>query len=541
MALRQFKLPDLGEGLTEGEILKWLVHPGDTVHLNQPIVEVETAKAAVEVPSPYAGVVAELHYGEGALVDVGAPIITVDTDPSGDAAGGGTAASAGNGAASRGGPQGAQPLEVPGIPAALMAHPPDDGAVEPGLIGGPAPGGRTSVLVGYGPKSVTAQRRPRKPGVVRAPVGQSAPGSGQASDPAAGSASDPVPSPSTAPDGSPTTTARPPARVSAAAVGEHAARLVGTEAARAGVLAKPPVRKLARDSGVDLRAVPGTGPGGTITRSDVVTAAGSRSAATTSADAHAELATATADAAIAEPMPEVDPAARESRIPIKGVRKMMASAMVTSAFTAPHVTVFATVDVTPSMELLTRVRALPDFAGLGSSPLLLVAKALLLGLRRHPLINSSWDEVAQEIVIKDYVNLGIAAATPRGLTVPNIKDAGRLGLPDLARALQDLTDTARAGRSTPADLTGGTISITNVGVFGMDTGTPILNPGEAAILCLGAIRPMPWVHDGEITVRQVTQLGMSFDHRIIDGELGAAFLADIVRLLGDPTLFTVWG
>ncbi len=515
MALKQFKLPDLGEGLTEGEILKWLVQPGDTVGLNQPIVEVETAKAAVEVPSPYAGVIAELHYAEGALVDVGVPIITVDTEP-GAGAPAGDGALAGERARAGGSESPVEPLEVPGIPAALVAHPPDDAAVEPGLIGGPAPGGRTSVLVGYGPKSVTAKRRARKSG----PAGEASP-----------SAELPAAPP---PPAAPTPPAPPPARVSAAAVGERAARLVGDGAAGNGVLAKPPVRKFARDNGVDLRTVRGSGPNGTITRSDVAAVVQSVAAKAPAADGSAE-------PAAAPPAPVVDPASRESRIPVKGVRKMMAAAMVTSAFTAPHVTVFATADVTPAMELLTRLRALPDFDGVRVSPLLLVAKALLIGVRRHPPVNSTWDEAAQEIVVKDYVNLGIAAATPRGLTVPNVKDAGRLGLPELARALQELTDTARAGRTTPADLAGGTISITNVGVFGMDTGTPILNPGEAAILCLGVVRPTPWVYEGQIAVRQVTQLGMSFDHRIIDGELGAAFLADVARILADPTLLTVWG
>jgi 2-oxoisovalerate dehydrogenase E2 component (dihydrolipoyl transacylase) len=208
--------------------------------------------------------------------------------------------------------------------------------------------------------------------------------------------------------------------------------------------------------------------------------------------------------------------------------------MVASAFTAPHVTEFLTVDVTRMMTLRTRLAARPDLAGVKVSPLLFVAKAVLLAAQRHPMINSSWDEDAQEIVVKRAVNLGIAAATPRGLIVPNIKDAGRLSLAELAAALSDLTETARAGRTSPADMSGGTITITNVGVFGVDTGTPILNPGESAILAFGAIREMPWVHKGRIKVRQVTQLGLSFDHRIVDGELGSRFLADVGALLGDP-------
>ncbi|HVA60799.1 MAG TPA: dihydrolipoamide acetyltransferase family protein [Mycobacteriales bacterium] len=453
---KQFTLPDLGEGLTEGEILKWLVAPGDEVKLNQPIVEVETAKAAVEVPSPFAGVVTELHHAEGATVDVGSPLISFDVDPGGPAASGG------------------RPEEL--VPE--IAVPADDQAVEPGLIGGSAPGGRTSVLVGYGPRQTSAKRRARKDSTA-API--------------------------------------PPARVSAAAVGELAA-----ERAAATVLAKPPVRKLARDLGVDLRGLTGSGPAGSITRTDVEAAATPGSAGRP------------AD-------PQFDPASREQRIPIRGVRKATAEAMVASAFTAPHVTEFLTVDVTAGMELLDRLRALPDFVETKISPLLLVAKALLVAVRRHPMINASWDAAAGEIVVRDYVNLGIAAATPRGLLVPNVKDAGRLSLPELAVALGTLTRTAREGKTTPADMQRGTITITNVGVFGVDTGTPILNPGEAAILCVGAIRPTPWVHAGAIAIRQVTQLGLSFDHRLVDGKLGSEFLADLGRMLEDPALIVAFG
>jgi pyruvate dehydrogenase E2 component (dihydrolipoamide acetyltransferase) len=315
-----------------------------------------------------------------------------------------------------------------------------------------------------------------------------------------------------------------PARVSAAAVGARAARLV--EGAR--VLAKPPVRKLARELGVDLHVIGGTGPDGTVTRSDVEAAAGS----TPPAGAGLRLAPAAA--------PDFDPATREQRLPVKGVRKMTAEAMVASAFTAPHVTEFITVDVTPTMELVGRLKAHRDFAGLKVSPLLLVARALLLAVAKHPMINSAWDDAAQEIVVKDYVNLGIAAATPRGLLVPNIKDAGRLSLPDLARSLEQLVAVAREGRTLPADMARGTITITNVGVFGVDTGTPILNPGESAILCFGAVRDMPWVHEGEIAIRKITQLGLSFDHRIVDGQLGSEFLADLAGMLADPWQLVTW-
>jgi pyruvate dehydrogenase E2 component (dihydrolipoamide acetyltransferase) len=291
------------------------------------------------------------------------------------------------------------------------------------------------------------------------------------------------------------------------------------------VLAKPPVRKLARDLGVDLATVSGSGEGGVITRADVESAAQAQAA----------------PAPVAAPAPATWDATREQRIPIKGVRKHTAAAMVASAFTAPHVTEWMTVDMTETMRLRDRVAAMPDFAGIKVSPLLFVARALLLAIRRHPVINSAWDEQAQEIVVKEYVNLGIAAATPRGLVVPNIKDAGRLSVRELAEALKELTDTARAGKTTPGDMAGGTITITNVGVFGVDGGTPILNPGEAAILALGTVREMPWVVDGQLAIRQITQLSLSFDHRIVDGQLGSQFLAALAAMLTDPSLALAWG
>jgi pyruvate dehydrogenase E2 component (dihydrolipoamide acetyltransferase) len=285
------------------------------------------------------------------------------------------------------------------------------------------------------------------------------------------------------------------------------------------VLAKPPVRKLAKELGVDLASITPSGDGGVVTRSDVEAAAngGPQSGARPRATG-----------------------ARETRIPVKGVRKMMAQAMVSSAFSAPHVTEWVTVDVTRTMELVDRLRTDREFAGVKVSPLLILAKALILAVRRHPDVNASWDEAAQEIVVKHYVNLGIAAATPRGLVVPNIKDAESMTLLELADALNALTATAREGRTQPAEMAGGTITITNVGVFGVDSGTPIINPGESAILCFGAVRDMPWVHDGQIAVRKVTQLALSFDHRFIDGALGSQFLSDIARVLEDPATALLW-
>jgi 2-oxoisovalerate dehydrogenase E2 component (dihydrolipoyl transacylase) len=446
-----FKLPDLGEGLTEGEILQWFVKVGDTVTLNQPIVEVETAKAAVEVPSPFAGVVTKIHHEAGETVDVGRVIISFDTG-SGEA-----------------------PAGDPGNPeeATAAAFAPEEGA----LIGEVGPGGRTATLVGYGPKSGPAARRPRKDAA------------------AAAAPAEP-----------------PPARVSAAAVGQAAARQADVT-----VLAKPPVRKLAKELGVELATVGGSGQGGVITRADVEAAASSAQ--------RPELSVVFDDQ-------------REHRIPVKGVRKVMAQAMSQSAFTAPHVTEFLTFDMTASMELLPRLKAMPELREVKISPLLLVAKAVLLAVRRNPEINSTFTDA--EIVVKDYVNLGIAAATPRGLVVPNIKGADRMSLPELAHSLQDLVEVARAGKTAPTDMQGGTITITNVGVFGVDTGTPIINPGESAILAFGAVRPMPWVVDDQVVPRQVTTLALSFDHRHIDGQLGSRFLADVGRVLSDPATAFAW-
>jgi 2-oxoisovalerate dehydrogenase E2 component (dihydrolipoyl transacylase) len=457
--VKEFNLPDLGEGLTEGEILTWMVSVGDTVTQNQPIVEVETAKAAVEIPAKWAGVVTRIFHEAGTTVDVGSPIIAIDTDP------------------------GAGPL--PDGPSAeslaAIELAPAEGAVEPGLIGGPAPGGRTAVLVGYGPKSGAAKRRPRKD---------------------EGGTSDSVP------------VAPPPAPAPVAAAAPAPAAVNGNGA----VLAKPPVRKLARDLGVDLVGLVGSGPEGSITRDDV----------------NAALAEPVASSVAVPSSVASFGADREQRIPIKGVRKLTAENMSTSAFTAPHVTEFLTVDVTRTMKALERIKARPEWRDVRVSPLLMVAKAALMAIARHPMINSTWSAGTNEIIVKEYVNLGIAAATERGLIVPNIKDAGRLTLRELADSMTGLVQVAKSGKTAPADMSGGTFSITNVGVFGVDTGTPILPPGEAAILVFGAVRDTPWVHNGKIKIRQVTTLGLSFDHRIVDGELGSKFLRDLGSFLQDP-------
>lgn len=482
--IKEFNLPDLGEGLTEGEILTWLVKVGDTVELNQPIVEVETAKAAVEIPAKWGGVISKIYVEAGTTVEVGAPIVAIDTQPS----------------------AGPLPDDMPG-PApsaeslAAVEIAPAEGSIEPGMIGGPAPGGRTAVLVGYGPKNTTAKRRPRSgtPGS-SAPVAAAAPPV----------VAPPVVAPSVPPTPvvTPSVVAPPPQRA---------------EPVHARVLAKPPVRKLARDLGVDLTTIVGSGPLGSVTRDDVHQAA-----------AGATAAPAAASAETTAPAAAVFDASREQRLPVKGVRKLTAENMVASAFTAPHVTEFLTVDVTRTMKALEKLKSRREFRDVRISPLLMVAKAVLLAVRRHPMVNSTWSAGTNEIVVKEYVNLGIAAATQRGLIVPNIKDAGRLSLRELAEALDTLVQVAKSGKTPPSDMAAGTLSITNVGVFGVDTGTPILPPGESAILAFGAIRPMPWVHKDKIKVRQVTTLGLSFDHRIIDGELGSRFLRDIGDFLTDP-------
>lgn len=451
-SIKEYLLPDVGEGLVEAEIVSWKVAVGDVIKVNDVVVEIETAKSLVELPSPYAGRIEGLLIDEGVTVDVGTPIIRINEDPDGAA---------------------------PAAPAAPVETAAADDADEAPM----------ETLVGYGPRAGTTKRRARK--------GRTAP----AAAPVAAAATAVAPAPAPAP---------------AAAAAPVSGR----------ALAKPPVRKLAKDNGIDLASLAGTGEGGIVTRADVEAAIAGGGSAVPAAPAG--FATAA-------------PGVRETRVPIKGVRKVTAQAMVNSAFTAPHVTEFITVDVTETMNLVSRLKNDREFKDLKVSPLLVVMKALCLAVRRNPGINATWDEAAGDIVLKHYVNLGIAAATPRGLMVPNIKDAETKSLVELAGELKNLITTARDGKTQPADMAGGTISITNVGVFGVDTGTPILNPGEAAILALGAIREQPWVVDGEIKVRWVTQLALSFDHRMVDGDLGSRFLADLAAILEDPTKALVWG
>jgi pyruvate dehydrogenase E2 component (dihydrolipoamide acetyltransferase) len=408
--VRRFLLPDLGEGLTEAEVVAWHVATGDTVTLNQVLAEVETEKAVVELPSPFAGTVVELLAQPGDTVAVGAPLVTVDI-------GGDTA---------------------------------DEGPAEPEKV---------SVLVGYGPSEAAPSRRRRRRGGDHRDHGVAPP----------------------RPEG----TGRP--------------------------LAAPPVRYAARQAGVDLADVAGHGPDGIVTREDLAAHLDSR-----------------VPAAVGAP-------GRETRTPMRGVQKHMAEAMVRSVAEAPQACVFLTVDVTPTVELVHRLRANRHFEGLHVTPLAIAARAVVLALELQPTLNSSWDDAAGVVVTKHYVNLGIAVAGPHGLVVPNIKDAHDLSLRELVRALDELTATAREARSTPDDLRGGTITLTNVGIFGVDAGVPILNPGEAAIMAMGAITPRPWEFEGAVALRHLVTLSLAFDHRLVDGQAASLFLSAVGEVLGDPT------
>ncbi|MBN9156838.1 MULTISPECIES: dihydrolipoamide acetyltransferase family protein [unclassified Microbacterium] len=444
MSTQTFTLPDVGEGLTEAEIVTWRVAPGDVVAVNDVICEIETAKSLVELPSPHAGTVGELLVPEGKTVDVGTAIITFVSE-------------------------GAAPAASSAAPAAPAAEE-----------------GSGSVLVGYGSGAEATSRR-RRP-------------------------------------------AERPVR------------------STVGVIAKPPIRKLARDLGVDLTQVSPSGADGEVTRDDVMKHAEQASVFRNIqtpewGDVREETVPAPqpAPVGVARGISPARAGADESRtesIPVKGVRKATSSAMVQSAYSAPHVTVWKEVDATRTMELVKRLKASPDFADIKVSPLLIVARAVIWAVRRTPMVNAAWIDTADgaEIAVRHYVNLGIAAATPRGLLVPNIKDAQEMGMKDLARALNRLTTTAREGKSTPADQQGGTITITNIGVFGMDAGTPIINPGEAGIVAMGTISQKPWVVDGEVRPRWVTTVAGSFDHRVVDGDGMSRFIADVAAVLEEPAL-----
>ncbi len=432
MSIAKFPLPDVGEGLTEAEIVSWKVAPGDKVTVNQTICEIETAKSIVELPCPFEGVVEELLFKEGDTVEVGSPIISVNVS----------------------GSNVIPSLATFDAPAEAVEQEKDTGAEY-----------KIPTLVGYGD---TGEATSRRRAVKQAPIATAIPVS-----------------------------------------------MVMTAASTEAVMAKPPIRKLAKELGVDLNMVQGTGMHGEITREDVI---GSASQASVFKNLT------TPDA----------PSEREERIPVKGVRKAIATAMVKSAFSAPHVSIFVDVDATRTMEYVKRLKNSVDFAGIKVTPLLIMAKAMIWAVRRNRMVNSTWTD--EEIIVHNFVNLGIAAATPRGLIVPNIKDADQMSMIELAQAIEQLAATARDGKTTQEDMKDGTITITNIGVFGVDTGTPILNPGEVGIVALGSIRKKPWVVDDEIVVRQITTVGATFDHRVVDGDVASRFVQDVASVLEEPAL-----
>jgi pyruvate dehydrogenase E2 component (dihydrolipoamide acetyltransferase) len=444
MSLAVFNLPDVGEGLTEAEIVSWKVAPGDQVTVNQVICEIETAKSIVELPCPFAGTIEKLFAKEGDTVVVGNPIISVQAE--------GNILMAGPVTSS-----------IPVITESDTMH-----EAVADVASSVASDEKKPNLVGYGSAGHAGTRRKRS-GLGASAVAAAVP---------AGSSA--IPS-----------------------------------ALSTDVIAKPPIRKLAKDLNVDLSKVTATGPAGEITREDVVNAA-------TQASVFRNLTT-----------PAI-PSEREERIPVKGVRKAIATAMVQSAFTAPHVSIFVDVDATRTMEYVKRLKASTDFAGVKVTPLLLMAKAMMWAVRRNPTVNSTWTD--KEIIVHNFVNFGVAAATPRGLIVPNIKDADRMSMLELARQLELLAATAREGKTTPEEMKDGTITITNIGVFGVDTGTPILNPGQVAIVALGSIRPKPWVVNNEIVIRQVTTIGATFDHRVVDGDVASRFVQDVASVIEEPAL-----
>ncbi|ROS78174.1 pyruvate dehydrogenase E2 component (dihydrolipoamide acetyltransferase) [Curtobacterium sp. PhB130] len=524
MAVAEFPLPDVGEGLTEAEIVQWRVAIGDDITVDQVLVEIETAKSLVELPSPFAGKVTGLLVSEGDTVEVGKPIIRVESESHGTSTPSGGAAPVADAApvspdvtaTAPAAPVASAPVGSAPVPPAVAPKHAAPAAVAPAPAPAPAevpaslPAAEGAsvigtdessgaVLVGYG--SATSAPSRRKPGARRAAAAAAEASRASSREADLDLVTD---------DGEAST---------ADAVAEQGKRPARPSTVPASlalpVIAKPPIRKLAKDLGVDLTTVVATGLAGEVTRDDVIRHA-------TQATVFRNIET-----------PEWGDV-RQETIPVKGVRKAIATAMTTSAFTAPHVSLFVDVDATRTMEFVKRLKASPTFAGVKVSPLLIMAKAVIWAVRRNRSVNSSWTD--REIIVHHFVNLGIAAATPRGLIVPNIKDAQDMSLFELAKALEQMTLTARDGKTSPAEMADGTITVTNIGVFGMDTGTPILNPGQVAIVAMGTIKPKPWVVDGEVRSRMVTTIGASFDHRVVDGDVASRFVHDVASVLEEPAL-----
>jgi pyruvate dehydrogenase E2 component (dihydrolipoamide acetyltransferase) len=508
MTLNKFNLPDVGEGLTEAEIVAWKVKAGDTVAINDVLCEIETAKSLVELPSPFAGTVTELLVPEGVTVAVGTPIISVSDAPAAQ-----TQAAA------------APDTHAPAAPApmygTLQADTSDAGEPAGRPAGGP--------LVGSGPKADAVKRR-RRISASSAPA-SAAPAAAGHERAAAAAMSGAERAGIEAHDIwiNPDTASRPADGAAPAVADDLRPTFGGAISGLVGkVLAKPPVRKIARDLGINLADVVPTGARGEVTREDLVSYQAQRDAEVDKADSFWGKSGRPQDQRI-------------ERIPVKGVRKATARAMVESAFAAPHVSIFVDVDASRTMEFVKRLKASRDFEGIKVSPLLILAKAVIWAAARNPSVNATWVDNpdgsdSAEIHVKHFMNLGIAAATPRGLMVPNIKNAQDLSLKELALSLNELATTARAGKTQPAQMQGGTLTVTNIGALGIDTGTPIINPGEVAIVAFGTIKQKPWVLDGEVIPRWITTLGGSFDHRVVDGDLSARFMADVAAILEEPAL-----
>ena len=463
--MKNYCMPDPGEGLTEGEVVSWQVSPGDTVKINDVLCEVETAKSIVELPSPFAGTVAKLCAEPGETVAVGAPLVTID----------------------------------------------DGSQDEP------------EFLVGHVPAESGRRRRRRKCAAV-------------STERAREEDADTHPEQSVS-EPQHDAEAKPEQRLTESASRQDPPRMDRT----AHILAKPPARRLAADLGVDLSQVTGTGPQGAVTRSDVKAAAHDGAAAAGYAGAScgdAELANLSVMSRRLLGGAPTEPDGHTRKVPVRGVRKVTAKAVKDSLDTKALVTAFLTCDVTPTMELVNRLRADRRFKGLRVSPLTVWCKAVCLAMGRTPVINAAWDDAADQIVFRDHINLGIAAATPRGLMVPVVRDAQDMTMLELATEITRIVAIAKEDKLQPPDYADGTFSITNVGVFGLDAGTPVVNRTESAILVLGAIARRPWVvgtgGDERVVPRWVTTMSLGFDHRLIDGEQGSTFLHDVAEILSDP-------
>ncbi|MBU7597905.1 2-oxo acid dehydrogenase subunit E2 [Streptomyces sp. P38-E01] len=478
--VREFKLPDLGEGLTEAEIARWLVEVGDVVAVDQPVVEVETAKAMVEVPCPYGGVVTARYGEEGQEIPVGAPLVTV-------------ASSIAAGTAPTAAPA-ADPGPATGGSAAPGRDAPESASSAQGSSG--ADEGSGNVLVGYG--TSTAPRRRRRPAA--GPTGRT--GGGPVAPAPARSVPGPVRPPQPAP-GAP----------HAPVHGDVPVPVIS-----------PLVRRLAREQQVDLRTVAGTGPDGLIMRADVLRTAAVQAATT---HPHPEPVTAASPNTAAT----VSASFTGERVPLKGVRGAVADKLSRSRREIPDATTWVDADAT---ELLAARRAMNAVDGPKISLLALLGRICVAALTRYPELNASVDADAREIVRHDAVHLGFAAQTERGLVVPVVRDAHTLGAEGVTAEMGRLTEAARAGRLAPAQLTGGTFTLNNYGVFGVDGSTPIINHPEAAMLGVGRIVEKPWVHEGELAVRHVVQLSFTFDHRVCDGGTAGGFLRYVADCVEQP-------